>query len=283
MAPAGYQPLKVNDPELDGSLELSTAPRSSRTLRSRKFLLSTLAIFGVVGISAFYTLGGPPGALYAAEHASPASGLNGPEGLHKCPSGLPLKAQPPAPTNPFASLTVAETTAIHGWVSDPARALNLTAGDKAWISDNFIYRIEAHRPPKSDAVAYLDHPDTAAAPPRYAHVVVHHGAAAEPYVQDYVVGPLPVGPQTSMRKLSEIYHVDPIPYNARGFASYNELAPLLLKIMPQLSEATEVSFSSRASFRECGLTLRLLGTLWRRRPRPPERHHGRRGGRTVQL
>ena len=237
MAPAGYEPLK-NDPELDGSLELSTAPRPSR---SRKFFLTTLAILGVVGISAFYALSGPSNARYAAEYAAASVGDDGPEHLQKCPSGLPPPARPPAPSNPFASLTVPETTAIHAWVSDPARALNLTAGNKAWISDNFIYRIEAHRPAKRDAVAFLDRPDAAPAPPRYAHVVVHHGAAPEPYVQDYLVGPLPLGPATTMRPLKEVYHIDPIPYNARGFGSYNELAPLLLKVMPELSEATEVS------------------------------------------
>ena len=64
MAPAGYQPLKS---DLDDSLELSTAPRSSRALRSRRFFLSTLALLGVVGISAFYALSGPRDAHYAAE------------------------------------------------------------------------------------------------------------------------------------------------------------------------------------------------------------------------
>ena len=247
MAPAGYQPLKS---DLDDSLELSTVPRSSRALRSRRFFLSTLALLGVVGISAFYALSGPRDAHYAAEawHDGPdtssvlvGGGPDGPsERLQKCPSGLPPQAHAPAPANPFASLTVPETTAIHEWVSAPARALNLTAGDKAWISDNFIYRIEAYRPPKAETVRFLDDPARHAAPSRYAHVVLHHGAAPEPYVQDYLVGPLPVGPETSMRPLKEIYHVDPIPYNARGFASPNELSPLLLKVMPELSEATEV-------------------------------------------
>ncbi|KAH9918725.1 copper amine oxidase [Epithele typhae] len=125
MAPAGYQPLKT-DPG-------STAPSA----------LHRAAIHPIP--PAF-----PAPARYASEGAGPA------EPLQKCPAGAPPAARPPAATNPFASLTVAETTAIHGWLHAPVRGLNLTAGDKAWMSDNWVYGIEAHRPAKADAVAYLD-------------------------------------------------------------------------------------------------------------------------------
>ena len=238
MAPAGYEPLK-NEPELEGLLEPATTPlRTSRTSRSRRLVFSAVVLLGVVGCAAFYAFPSRS-AHYATEQYSGSLGGSD-DTLHHCPSGLPPAAKPPASTNPFASLTVPETVAIDEWVSSPARNLNLTIGDKAGISDNFIYRIEAYRPPKKDTVKYLDNPDTTSPPERFAHVVIHHGAASDPYVQDYLVGPIPVSEKTTMRKLTEIYHRDPIPYNARGFMTGGELSPLLVKVMPILAEATEV-------------------------------------------
>ena len=146
--------------------------------------------------------------------------------------------------NLFASLTVPETVAIHEWVSSPLRNLNLTAGDKASISDNYIYRIEAYRPAKKDAIAYLDDPNQTSPPDRYAHVVVHHGGVSDPYVQDYLVGPIPTSEKTMMRKLTEIYHRDPIPFSARGYTTLSEIAPLLLRVMASVTEATEVRILS---------------------------------------
>ncbi|KAI0765133.1 amine oxidase catalytic domain-containing protein [Fomes fomentarius] len=240
MAPGAYEPLK-NEPELEGLLEPGVASlRPARTSPSRRLVFSAVLLLGVVGCAAFWTLPSRTAQYATEQYPVSADGVS--EGLQQCPSSLPPPARPPARTNPFASLTIPETVAIDEWVSSATRDLNLTIGDKATISDNFIYRIEAYRPPKKDTVKYLDNPDTTSPPDRYAHVVVHHGAASEPYVQDYLVGPIPVSEKTRMRKLTEIYHRDPIPYNARGFLSAGELSPLLAKVMPTLAEATEELF-----------------------------------------
>ncbi|EJF56720.1 amine oxidase catalytic domain-containing protein [Dichomitus squalens LYAD-421 SS1] len=256
MAPAGYELLSKSDSEHDGLVQPAIGSRSRRQRQSSKGCFSTVrnlllilallvgTAFGFVVIA--YLL---QSKLVRVEDGSassqdsvPGSGDVFEEPLQRCPSNLPLPAKPPAPTNPFASLTIPETVAIHDWVSSPALNLNLTAGDKAFISDNYIYRIEAYRPPKKDAVAYLDNPEQSSPPEKYAHVVIHHGSASEPYVQDYLVGPIPISEKTAMRKLTEVYHRDPIPYSARGFTTMNEIAPLLLKIMPPLAEATQDLF-----------------------------------------
>ncbi|TFK81174.1 amine oxidase catalytic domain-containing protein [Polyporus arcularius HHB13444] len=247
MASNGYEPLK-NEQELEGLLGQPNT-RTPRSSRSRGLVFAVVALLGVFGFTAFYSLP-PRNARYATEQHPVSSGtILGDSGdeLARCPANIPPPASPPAKTNPFASLTVPETVAIHDWVSAPARNLNLTAGTDAHLNDNFIYRIEAYRPAKKDAVRYLDNPDTAAPPERYAHVIIHHGAAAEPFVQDYLIGPVPVSSKTSMRKLTEIYHRDPIPYNSRGFTHITELSPLLLKVMPALAEATEELFGGSVS------------------------------------
>ena len=51
------------------------------------------------------------------------------------------------------------------------------------------------QPNKSDALAYLD--GGAAAPERYAHVVLDNRATVNPTYQDILVGPLPVNNKTT--------------------------------------------------------------------------------------
>lgn len=238
MSPAGYEPLK-SDPENNEIAQSTVVPHTSPTLNSlRIFLVVPVFLFGTgTGFLAILFL------QSKLSHFNDNTLLPHPHTtqlLQRCPASVPRAAKAPVPVNLFASLTVPETVAINEWVSSPLRNLNLTAGDKANISDNFIYRIEAYRPSKKDAVAYLDRPNEVSPPDRYAHVVIHHGAASDPYVQDHLVGPIPVSEETTIRKLTEIYHRDPIPYNARGFTTMNEIAPLFLKIMPSLAEATEV-------------------------------------------
>lgn len=236
MAPAGYEPLlelKGDASELEG--------HTPRTPRTRRKALTLIALLGVVGFSAFYTLAPSKGANYAAQ-GSLGFDADSDDQLAKCPSGLPPAATPPTKVNPFASLTIADTVSVSEWLLAPERGLNLTRGDKnPQLADNLIYHVDAFRPVKKDAVAYLDNPDTVSPPERFARVTIHHGAAAEPYVMDYLVGPLPVSEKTTMRKLTEIYHRDSIPFNARGYTTMGELSPLLTMIMPPLSEVTEVS------------------------------------------
>lgn len=50
--------------------------------------------------------------------------------------------------------------------------------------------IELMRPNKTDALAYVD--GGGALPARYAHAVIDHRADENPYIQDILVGPLPV-------------------------------------------------------------------------------------------
>ncbi|KAF8590695.1 amine oxidase catalytic domain-containing protein [Ramaria rubella] len=171
------------------------------------------------------------------------------EPFERCVAGEPATASPPASVNLWASLSVPEALEIRKWLNEPDRHLNLTTSGEANLNDNVVFGIEAARPPKVQALAYLDSPGPATLrklPQRFAKVIIHHGAAPVPIIKEYMVGPLPVGPQTEMSEVKGIYHRDDIPYNARGQVNPTELAPLISSIMPQLAEATQELFDAVA-------------------------------------
>ena len=240
MASAGYQPLKTIDEEVDHV----HSPASRRPSRSRRIALSACFVVCAAALSLLYAFppyfGPDPDTLASSSTSPPGTLFDNEEPLKQCAASGPRPASPPAPVNLWASLTVPETTAIADWLNTPERALNLTPATVASISDNYIYHIGAWRPAKADALAYLADPKGTAPPDRYARVTIHHGAAASPKVQDYLVGPLPVGESTGIRELKDVYHREEIPYNARGYTTMGELHPILIDVMPKMAEATQV-------------------------------------------
>lgn len=267
MANAGYQPLKTDDQAFERVQ--GSAPR--RSTRSRRIALSACFVVCAAALSLLYAFPpyfGPDPDTLASPSTSSSSTLFDTEGsLKQCAASGPPPASPPAPINPWASLTVPETTAIAEWLSTPERALNLTSGTAASISDNYIYHIGAWRPAKTDALAYLADPKGTAPPDRFARVTIHLGAAASPRVQDYLVGPVPVGESTGIRELQDVYHREDIPYNARGYTTLGELHPILIDVMPKMAEATQVRTCACLS---CSGLTACAGTLWWRSSRPPQ-------------
>ncbi|KAF8887254.1 copper amine oxidase [Gymnopilus junonius] len=134
----------------------------------------------------------------------------------RCVSSHSRQASPPAPLNPWASLSISETSEIEAWLEAPERQLNLTKVKDSDSSDNVVFMIETYNPPKLAALAYLENPSQVSQPERYARVTLHHGAREEPVAKDYLVGPLPVGKRTTIRPLEEIYHRKAVPFNSRG-------------------------------------------------------------------
>ncbi|KAF8805988.1 amine oxidase catalytic domain-containing protein [Phlegmacium glaucopus] len=162
--------------------------------------------------------------------------------ISRCASSLPRMALPPVPVNLWASLTIPETSAISAWLEAPERNLNLSHPRGSIATDNVIYGIETYYPPKSDAIAYLDNSAASPPPARFARVTIHHGGVPVPAVMDYLVGPLPLGPQTAIRRLKEIYHRDDIPYNARGFGNIEEIPLFLARKIAPVAHAIEELF-----------------------------------------
>ncbi|KAL8775892.1 MAG: hypothetical protein Q9194_003537 [Teloschistes cf. exilis] len=82
--------------------------------------------------------------------------------------------------------------------------------------DNKIIAVELLQPNKSDALSYLDS-DTQA-PVRNARALIRFGATLEPYLQEYLVGPLPVAAgKTTVAPLDYIFNKA----FAYGYASTN--------------------------------------------------------------
>lgn len=228
---SGYELLK-SEPHLKGE-----TPRSRRKAHG---LIAAL----VFTLSCLSLLHFKPEVISIGDTLSSS---NSRKAIPQCTPAYPLAASPPAPINLWAPLEVAEAVQIRHWLESPTQALNLTTTTLAQSSDNMIYNIEIYRPAKADALAYLSAPSSIAAPERYARVSIHHGGRLEPVVMDYLVGPLPIGKNTAMRQLTEIFHRDGIPYNARGFDHTNELQTVMKRIIPQFDEAIQVRFLRRAA------------------------------------
>lgn len=103
-----------------------------------------------------------------------------------CPVPVDIPVEAPKP-NPFKALTGDEIASVESWLmSTESLGLNLTdlsSGTLA-LSDNYIAQIEVLKPNKTDVLSYLDCNGTV---PRYARVVLNHGAHDPPTVSEYSV------------------------------------------------------------------------------------------------
>ncbi|RPA87874.1 copper amine oxidase [Ascobolus immersus RN42] len=97
--------------------------------------------------------------------------------------------------NVWDSLTVDEVVTVTGYMFTDS-GYNLTKTEEAGNWDNTIALVELFLPNKTDALAYIDG-KTDKLPERYAHVIVDMRATEEPYMQDLLVGPLPVDNATT--------------------------------------------------------------------------------------
>lgn len=222
---------------------------ASPTRKGHRRAVLGVLIAAAILLSTFYAFGPklhllddancPASASFAADRPEASQ-----EPLKQCAASVPQPAKAPAPVNLWSSLTVNDTATIAKWLNDPAHGLNLTSAETASLSDNTVFHIEAHRPAKVDALQYLQSPSEDTLPPRYARVTLDFGGLSTdeggPVIRDYLVGPLPISGNTTMRELKDIYHRDDIPWNARGFSIPTELTPLLVSYMPRLAEATKV-------------------------------------------
>jgi primary-amine oxidase len=84
-------------------------------------------------------------------------------------------------------------------------------------------------------------------PAKYARAVIFEGGKEEPVSQEYMIGPLPVGPETKIERLDYIFNGGKggeVPYNARTFDGARNRAsdPLLTSIMTEIADITEALF-----------------------------------------
>jgi primary-amine oxidase len=119
--------------------------------------------------------------------------------------------QTPRRRNIWADLDDLEAREITKWLHDPVRGLNLTAAASANHGDSYIWVLEAHRPNKTDAIAFLDH--GAHAPTRFGRATIKRDVIDDPRIEEYLIGPLPVEASTTITSLKYVYN------SGRNFAS----------------------------------------------------------------
>ncbi|WEW60662.1 DUF1965 and Cu_amine_oxid domain-containing protein [Emydomyces testavorans] len=117
--------------------------------------------------------------------------------------------------NVFSELESVEVAAVTSFLHNQPE-LNLTiaknatrrvvsfAASHGWSWDNTIGLVELLQPNKSDALPYLN--GNGPAPRRYARAAIKFQATEEPYIQDYMVGPLPISNQTTLQPLNYFYN-----------------------------------------------------------------------------
>ncbi|GJN93983.1 hypothetical protein Rhopal_007046-T1 [Rhodotorula paludigena] len=115
-------------------------------------------------------------------------------------SSLNLTDIPDTPTvkaphkNIWATLSTDEAAGVVAFLHNQTE-LNLTAAADAGSWDNLITVIDLLVPNKTESLAYMA--GTGPEPERYAYASIMHNSLEEPYLEDYMVGPLPVSDKTT--------------------------------------------------------------------------------------
>jgi primary-amine oxidase len=102
--------------------------------------------------------------------------------------------------NIWIDITERDVIDVLKYINTVPNNLNLTAAQNATLWDNFVHGIELVRPSKKDAQDFITRTNTVP-PERWARVAIHHGTSSEVYWDEYIVGPLPISPKTSIRQL----------------------------------------------------------------------------------
>ncbi|KAM0548794.1 hypothetical protein ACHAPJ_009791 [Fusarium lateritium] len=104
--------------------------------------------------------------------------------------------------NIFQSLTDEEYVNVTAFLHEQ-KELNLTAVVNSTSWDNVIVSMDLLQPNKTDALAYLE--GNSSAPARYARATLQFNSQLQPYIQEYMVGPLPI--QKGVTKCEELNYM----------------------------------------------------------------------------
>lgn len=113
---------------------------------------------------------------------------------------MPFKAR----ENIWKDLSDDEVTDVVQFLHSSSAGLNLTHPPASPSWDNRIMIVEALRPNKTDALGYLDRDGHK--PKRFAQATINHATSEEAEIREYMIGPLPLSPETKIEPLSFIYN-----------------------------------------------------------------------------
>ncbi|KAI1142580.1 copper amine oxidase [Hypoxylon sp. FL0543] len=143
--------------------------------------------------------------------------------------------------NVWAQISPEDNLAVWNLLHDPASGLNLTDPSTAIINDNYVFYIDTVHTNKSEVLPYLD--GLGVKPSSWARAIIFEGGKPEPVSQEYIVGPLPVSNETTIRKLDYPYNGGTggsIPFNGRFFDQkrIDASEPLLVSVMSNITDIT---------------------------------------------
>ncbi|KAL7796312.1 amine oxidase catalytic domain-containing protein [Trichoderma afarasin] len=102
--------------------------------------------------------------------------------------------------NNWGGLADKEAAGIIDFLHQHSTGLNLTTEDRAGS-----LHLELLAPNKSDVLLFINK-NTTEPPPRYARATLMFGATPNPFLQDYVIGPLPITNNTQVQPLRFLYN-----------------------------------------------------------------------------
>lgn len=148
-----------------------------------------------------------------------------------------INLEPPEVLPPFHDLTKDEIVSIREYLfGEPD--LNLVEPSYISCNKSYIYTIELHVPNKEVTLNYLD--KGRSQPPREADVVIFRGDKPEPYIQEYIVGPLP----NPINKKA----LKPLPFRYRPLTSpeiIGAVAALHAGLRPNVDKILEESYGGK--------------------------------------
>ena len=144
--------------------------------------------------------------------------------------------------NVWAPITPDDNKAVWELLHSEASGLNLTDPESATLADNYVFWIDTLHTNKTDVLPYLEDASKPA-PPKYARAIIFRGAVEDPDSQEYMIGPLPVGPATEISPLDYIYNGGrggKVPFNARYYDAVwsKAVEPLIARTMGDIADIT---------------------------------------------
>ncbi|KAK4059971.1 hypothetical protein Trihar35433_10515 [Trichoderma harzianum] len=173
-----------------------------------------------------------------------------------CKSRQPSVSEPHQ--NIWGGLADKKAAGIIDLLHQHSTGLNLTTEDRAGS-----LHLELLAPNKSDVLLFINK-NTTKPPPRYARATLMFGATPNPFLQDYVIGPLPITNNTQVQPLQFLYNNAGKGKVAVDFADRSEVLQLAKDVGLSVADITKLLWDGTLND-----TLSLLPQY------PPSKENGR--------
>ncbi|KAF2685041.1 amine oxidase catalytic domain-containing protein [Lentithecium fluviatile CBS 122367] len=155
----------------------------------------------------------------------------------QCFSEQPVIAAPHA--NIWQPLSDEELLGVNSVLS---QKLNLTSSPDDSGRDNQVLQIDLLQPNKTAVLPFLS--GTAGEPKRYARATIQFGSFEKPYLQEYLVGPLPASNATSVQPLSFPFNNDKKGKSRIASIYTLDVQPFIAQLSEEIEDITQELWST---------------------------------------